>query len=258
MKPPTKKPTILRAEKKEVTKPEPSQAGKGKKGGIPVIDGAVAVMCSFDKLERVDSLKPNPRNTKTHPARQIDLFAKVIRAQGIRRCVTVSTRSGLVVGGHGLIMTAQKMGLTQLPVDYQDFKSEALELAHMAADNEIADMGKIDRAKMKELAEYLDTGEIDMELLGIPAADLERMMVALGPKEKPQIPFSTFLGEENQYVVLVFTSEMDWLAAKHHFGLKTVAAKGSRGVEIKRGIGRVIHGGAYLNEINERIEDAKK
>jgi hypothetical protein len=49
----------------------------------------------------VESVVGNPRNPNVHPERQIELLAKIISAQGWRAPITVSTRSGFVVRGHG-------------------------------------------------------------------------------------------------------------------------------------------------------------
>ena len=61
-----------------------NKRAKGEAGGIPVF-------CAFDKIVPVGEVKPNPKNPNQHPEEQIDLLAKIIRAQGWRAPVTVST-----------------------------------------------------------------------------------------------------------------------------------------------------------------------
>ena len=116
----------------ETTKP------KGYAGGIPVY-------CAFDKIVELSDLTPNPKNPNSHPENQVELLAKVIEAQGWRAPVKVSTRSGLIVSGHGRYMAAKVIGCP-VPVDYQDYPSEAEEMADLLADNRIAELAEMDNA----------------------------------------------------------------------------------------------------------------
>jgi ParB-like chromosome segregation protein Spo0J len=79
-------------------------------------------------------LVPNPRNPNQHPEKQIALLAKIIRHQGWRSPIVVSKRSGYIVTGHGRFAAAKMLRLEQVPVDYQDFATEADEYAHLIAD----------------------------------------------------------------------------------------------------------------------------
>ena len=89
----------------------------------------VEVWCSFEELAKVDALKENPKNPNKHPDSQIELLAKNIKYLGWRHPITVSKRSGFIVAGHGRLMAAKKLGLKIVPVDYQDFNSDADEIA---------------------------------------------------------------------------------------------------------------------------------
>lgn len=65
-----------------------------------------------------------------------------------------------------------------------------------------------------------------------------------------EVEFSEYIGESNNYVVIVFDNDLDWLNAQTHFDLKTVSAKRSNGKEWSKGIGRVINGAKYLRNLN--------
>ena len=91
--------------------------------------GSVPVFCAHDAIVPLKDLRPNPKNPNQHPPEQIKLLASIIRATGWRAPITVSKRSGLVTKGHGRLMAAQLDDLTDAPVDYQDYASEAEELA---------------------------------------------------------------------------------------------------------------------------------
>ena len=95
--------------------------------------GSVPVYCSHDKIVPIEEVKPNPKNPNQHPESQIEMLAKIITTQGWRAPVTVSTRSGLVVRGHGRLMAAKFAGLEFVPVDFQHYESNDAELADLLA-----------------------------------------------------------------------------------------------------------------------------
>jgi len=134
------------------------------------------VPCSFSKMMPTGDLVPNPRNPNTHPESQIELLAKIIDFQGWRLPIVTSKQSGFVVRGHGRLLAARKLGMEMVPVDEQDYESEAQEWADLVADNRIAELAEMDRASLKDIIETLDTGEIDMELTGFTESELEDLM----------------------------------------------------------------------------------
>lgn len=125
------------------------------------------IKCSHSKLVPIGELKPNPRNPKKHPPRQIALYARLIDGHGWRAPIVVSNRSGFIVKGHGALMAAEKLGCATVPVDFQDFNSEAEEWAHMIADNQLAEYAEVADDELAALLKELqDGGEIEMALTG--------------------------------------------------------------------------------------------
>lgn len=126
----------------------------------------IKIDCAYDKMVDVNNLIPHKDNPNKHPKRQIELLAKIIKYQGFRHAITVSTRSGFIVGGHGRLAAAELLGLKKVPVDYQDFEDEAQEYAHLIADNKISELAEHDDKIMldKILSDFPD---IDLELLGL-------------------------------------------------------------------------------------------
>lgn len=133
------------------------------------------VYCSHTEMVDIERLIPNPRNPNTHPQRQIELLAKIIRSQGWRNPVVVSKRSGFVVKGHGRLAAAQHLGCSQVPVDYQEYESEASEWADMIADNRIAELAVADEDELKALISELN-GQIDLDLTGFSDSALEDLL----------------------------------------------------------------------------------
>lgn len=137
------------------------------------------VHCSHDRMVKLEDLKPNPANPNRHPGEQVELLARLIADTGWRAPITVSKRSGFIVRGHGRYEAAQLAGCDEAPVDFQDYESEAAELADLVADNRLAELSETDYLALKDLLEQVDTGEIDLWLTGYTEAEIERMMTAV-------------------------------------------------------------------------------
>jgi len=154
---------------------------KPKPPASPPLASSIPVHCAHLRIADIASLIPNPRNPNKHGDTQVALLAKIIRHQGWRAPITISRRSGFVVTGHGRLEAAKLLQVAEVPVDEQDFATEADEWAHLIADNRIAELADADRAMLRDLAEELDTGDFDMDLTGFDYAALEELMTAAPP-----------------------------------------------------------------------------
>jgi len=120
------------------------------------------VYCSHSEMMPIESVIPNPRNPNTHPESQIELLAKIISAQGWRAPITISTRSGFIVRGHGRLLAARKLGLAEVPVDRQDYSNDAAEWADLIADNRLSELSKIDVPLLKDLIQEIEPGMFEL------------------------------------------------------------------------------------------------
>ena len=151
------------------------------------LKGQPAVHCAYDKLVPVEELKPHPRNPNKHPKEQIELLAHIMMAQGIRRPIVVSRRSGLITIGHGRLEAAKLNGWKGYPVDFQEYESEAMEYADMVADNKIAELSEVDMAMVNE--DFVQFGpDFDVDLLGIPGFEIEPFDALVNEDEEDKAP----------------------------------------------------------------------
>jgi hypothetical protein len=127
----------------------------------------IPIHCAFTRLVPLAEVKPNPRNPNTHPDSQLDLYAKVIEHQGWRRAVVVSNQSGFIVTGHGAAEVAKRKGWKTVPVDFQDFASDADEKAHMLADNRIPELAELDATTTKALEDEISAAGLSLDLSGL-------------------------------------------------------------------------------------------
>ncbi|MBR6343949.1 MAG: site-specific DNA-methyltransferase, partial [Selenomonadaceae bacterium] len=142
----------------------------------------IKIHCQYTELCDAASLVPNPRNPNRHPKRQIELLAKIIETQGWRQPVTVSNRSGFIVRGHGRLEAAMLIGC-KVPVERQDYASEAEEWADLVADNRIAELASIDNDELAKLLSDLDELDIDMELTGYSGKALDNLLADIRTHE---------------------------------------------------------------------------
>ena len=141
--------------------------------------GDVPVYCAHDKVVPIAEVKPNPKNPNQHPEEQIELLAKIIKTQGWRAPLTVSTLSGLVVRGHGRLMAAQHLGLDSVPVDFQQYSCYDAELADLLADNKIAELAEIDSKMLAEVFQDIDPDAIDIDITGYTEEEYNDIVSAL-------------------------------------------------------------------------------
>ena len=133
----------------------------------------IPVYCAYVDMRDPETLVPNPRNPNQHSDKQIALLAKIIQTQGWRAPITISKRSGFVVRGHGRLLAALSLGLTEVPVDVQDYESEAAEYADLIADNRIAELSNIDNDLLGQL--LADTGDF-ADVTGYSDSDIDRLV----------------------------------------------------------------------------------
>ena len=177
---------------------------KGMAGDIPVY-------CAFDQIVPVEDLTPNPKNPNQHPEDQVKLLAKIIKAQGWRAPVTVSNLSGMIVRGHGRYLAGKLIGCP-VPVDYQDYKCEADEMADLVADNRIAELAEMDKKMLAEIMSQFDAESL--ELTGYDKSELDEINASLSgelAKEVEQANLYSQKIEIPHYEITGETPEIDEL-----------------------------------------------
>lgn len=116
----------------------------------------------------IESIVPNPKNRNIHSDEQIERLCKMIKYSGFRNPLIVSNRSGFLVVGHGRLESAKRLGLTHVPVIYQDFENEAQEYSYIVGDNEIARWAKLDEQGLQEdIKELKLDQDFDLDLFGV-------------------------------------------------------------------------------------------
>ena len=140
----------------------------------------VPVFCAYDAIVPLSQLRPNPGNPNHHGTDQIERLGGIIRATGWRNAITVSNLSGLIVKGHGRMEAAAWANLSEAPVEYQDYDSEAEEWADLIADNRLAELSTLNTGELLEMVNEIDTGVVPLEMTGYTTEDIEAIIAARG------------------------------------------------------------------------------
>lgn len=143
------------------------------------IASGIPVYCAHDAIVATATLVPNPQNPNKHPESQLELLAKVIKAQGWRMPIKVSTRSGMIVSGHGRFEAAMLAGLTEVPVDYQHYETEEDELSDLLADNRIAELAEMDKEMLAAVFASIGEDSINITLSGYTEDEVAQICASL-------------------------------------------------------------------------------
>ena len=127
-----------------------------------------------------DTLKPNPRNARTHSRKQVGQIANSVTTFGFVVPILVD-ENDVIIAGHGRHAAAKLLGLKQVPTIKVTGLSEAKRRALALADNRIAENAGWDReilaAELPELAEILVVDGLDISITGFPAVEIDQLAV---------------------------------------------------------------------------------
>jgi ParB-like chromosome segregation protein Spo0J len=129
------------------------------------------------------SLKPDPRNSRTHSKRQVDQIIASMREFGFTNPILVDP-GGMVIAGHGRLLAAKAMGLAEVPTIELTGLDDAQKRALRLADNKIALGAGWDLDLLKVELGELSAPEfgIDLTVTGFSSGELDFL---LSSKEDP-------------------------------------------------------------------------
>ena len=190
-------------------------------------------------------LTPYAGNAKKHDSTQIANVAESIKQFGFVQPIVID-RNDVIVIGHCRALAAKKLGMKEVPcVCVDDLTPEQVNALRIV-DN-------------KSNESPWDFDILPDELADIDLSDFDFDFGLEKKKNKEEIDgeveFSEILGEENNYLVLQFKTDIDWLNAQSIFGLETVKSystrkdgKVAKNME-RKGVARVLDGAKVLNEL---------
>jgi ParB-like chromosome segregation protein Spo0J len=122
---------------------------------------------------KIEALIPYARNAKKHDAAQVALIAGSIKEFGFNAPVAVRGNPPVICAGHGRILAARKLGLTEAPCVRLDHLSETQMRAYIIADNKLSEKGGgWDEEMLKTEIEELILAGVEVGKIGLDASDL--------------------------------------------------------------------------------------
>lgn len=202
------------------------------------------------EMIEISLLIKDPNNMRTHDRKNIDAIKGSFSRWGQVHPIVVNN-DNMILAGHGRLQAAIEMKWKSLKAIRKDLKG-AEATAFSLADNRTSELAEWDKNLNKTLA-ALEQDGFDLNTIGFNENDWERS-TDLEP-DKPdeevhgEIQFSKFIGESNNYIVLLFNHEIDWLQAETHFNISSKANTFQDGSVQSIGTGRIVDGAEYLRRI---------
>ena len=199
--------------------------------------------------KKLADIVPYANNTKKHDETQIKNVAESIKKYGWVQPIVIDN-DGTIVIGHCRALAAEKLGMEEVPcVVVSDLTEEEINALRIV-DNKTNESPWDFDLLSAELPE-IDLSDFEFDF-GI---EDEKEKTEIVEDETPEVEFSEILGEENNYLVLQFKTDIDWLNAQSIFGLETVKSystrkdgKVTKNME-RKGVARVLDGAKVLNEL---------
>jgi DNA modification methylase len=120
-------------------------------------------------------LRPYARNARTHDADQVARIAASMAEFGWTVPCLVAA-DGELIAGHGRVLAAAQLGLTEAPVIVLGHLTEARRRAYRIADNKLTELGGWDEALLLEELRGLMAEDFDLGVIGIPEDELDALL----------------------------------------------------------------------------------
>tara|TARA_R100001163_G_scaffold2920_2_gene4434 strand:+ start:10804 stop:11385 length:582 start_codon:yes stop_codon:yes gene_type:complete len=189
---------------------------------------------------KITEIQENPNNPRTITKKKYNELVQSIKGfpEMLEAKPIVVNPEHVILGGNQRFKAAKAAGLKKVPV-YVASWDEIKQQEFIIKDN--LHSGEWD---WDILANNHDAEELIEWGMEIPALD------EFGEIEE-EVKFSEYLDESNNYIVLTFNNDIDWLSAQTHFDLDSVYSKRQNGKSWSKGVGRVLDGAKYLNKLKK-------
>lgn len=126
----------------------------------------------------LDRLRPYAQNARTHSSDQVARIAGSLVEYGWTNPVMVAD-DGEIVAGHGRLLAAQYLGLSEVPVIRLSHLTPAQVRAYRIADNRFAELAGWDDELLAAELHALNAEGFDLDLTGFDGAELDRLLAPL-------------------------------------------------------------------------------
>jgi ParB-like chromosome segregation protein Spo0J len=121
-------------------------------------------------------LQPCAKNAKVHGADQVAKIAASMAEFGWTVPCLVAV-DGELIAGHGRVLAATQLGLTEAPVIVLGHLTEAQRRAYRIADNKLTELGTWDEALLSAELQDLLADDYDLSRVGFSDGELDKLLV---------------------------------------------------------------------------------
>jgi DNA modification methylase len=131
------------------------------------------------------SLSLDPQNPRVHSNRQIRQIARSVETFGFNVPVLIDGK-GQLIAGHGRVLAAQRLGMTQVPTIMLENLTETQIRAFMIADNRLTENSVWDDRLLAEQLKALAGLELDfsVDVTGFEMSEIDLMIEDLAPASR--------------------------------------------------------------------------
>lgn len=129
---------------------------------------------SIDYLPTTDLL-PYAMNSRTHSDDQVAQIAASIKEFGFTNPILIDDAAG-IIAGHGRLMAAKRLNLTEVPTITLKGLTEAQKKAYVIADNKLALNAGWDTEALTAELRRLQELEFDLDLIGFDSDELAQLL----------------------------------------------------------------------------------
>jgi len=197
----------------------------------------------------IDALEVWPGNYREH---DIGAICESLTRFGQQKPIVVQAATMKIVAGNGQYLAAQALGWTEIAANVVEISDDEAE-AFLIADNRTSERGRNTDDKLAVLLERV-AKRGQLVGTGYDGDDVDDLLKRVRREQqvavRPEIPFSTELMEEHQYIVLYFDNTLDWNSAVTKLGIKQARTPDSTETYDRAGIGRVIRGADVIARLD--------
>ena len=137
--------------------------------------------------KKISELSPARYNPRKISSDALGRLTKSLSELGNLQPITWNAKTGNIVGGHQRLKCYSALGKNEVEV-WAVWLDEAQEKAANIALNKLS--GEFDLPQLKDLIEEIDTGEIDLDVIGFGTDELAELMEQAKPEDEKEVDVS--------------------------------------------------------------------
>ena len=192
----------------------------------------------------IQKLKPAEYNPRQITKKQYKDLKQSVEKFGLVDPIILN-KDMTVIGGHQRLKVCKDLNYDKISCVVLDLSKEQERELNIRLNKSGGEFDMDALANYFDIEELTDWGFKHVELgLNIDKIDAKDNI-------ETEYPFATELDISNNYIVLKFDNDIDWIQAKTLFKLQTEVARRSNGKPWSQGVGRVLNGSKAIKMIQD-------